>query len=69
MEYIEGIPSCQYKEKWAAELKKQYESALRFIREAGVETERENEKENVIISWVSGQPVIKLIDFGTLARS
>lgn len=68
MEYIDGIIFAKYDGDWTSDLEKQYRSALRFIRKAGVEIERENEMENIMIT-VSQTPLLKFIDFGTLARS
>lgn len=69
MEYIDGIMLAKYQGPWTRELEAQYQNALNFIRDAGVETERENEKENTMISIIDGTtPTLKLIDFGTLAR-
>lgn len=69
MEYIEGTMRSKYKGPWTTELEAQYQSALEFIRNAGVETERENDNENIIITSIDGVQTLKLIDFGTLARS
>lgn len=68
MEYIRGEMFGQYKSPWTTELKEQHESALQFLRIAGVDSERENDRENVLITFVDGKPVLKLIDFGTLAK-
>lgn len=70
MEYISGQTLGQYQSnsKWTEELQQQYDSAIHFIRRAGIITERENESENVLITSIDGKPTVKLIDFGTLAR-
>jgi hypothetical protein len=71
MEYIEGVTYGKYEKnnEWTQELEDQYQSALAFMVQAGVNTERENEQENVLVAMVDGKPCVKLIDFGTLARA
>lgn len=71
MEYLEGDMCYEYtkKSKWTTALTEQYESALQFLEKAGITTERENEQENMMIVLKDKMPVLKLIDFSTLARS
>lgn len=68
MEYIDGIMRGKYSGAWTEELESQYQCALRFISKSGVNTERENDRENTIITFIDGEPTVKLIDFGTLAK-
>lgn len=63
MEYIQGEPV-----EWTEELREQYKSALQFIEQTGVQLQRENERDNVMMTLIDGKPTLKLIDFGTLAR-
>ncbi len=69
MEHVEGVVRAKYQGSWTEDLETQYQSALSFMRDSGITTVRENEKENIIISSIDQVPVIKLIDFGTLSMA
>ena len=74
MEYIKGVTYGQFLQSREAtpdlihEIRQQYDSAMAFIGRSGVQRERENERENVLVTMAEGRPTIKLIDFGTLAE-
>lgn len=70
MEYIKGMTRGRYEKasKWNQDLENQYQAAQKFLSECGVNTDRENEAENTLIVMQGSVPVLKLIDFGTLAR-
>lgn len=71
MEYIDGMMKGEYEtvHKWTRELEMQYQDVLKFIRQAGVITEREDDRENAIITIIDGKPILKLIDFGTTGQA
>lgn len=74
MEYIQGKTLGQFCRSPDAtsetdnEFRLQYKNAMAFIARSGVQCERENDNDNVLVTMINGKPVIKLIDFGTLAR-
>ena len=70
MEYIEGETMGQLVKRgeWDRELEAQYKEGLVFMQQSGVDTERENDSDNVLVATIDGQKIVKLIDFGTLAR-
>ncbi len=72
MEYIPGQKLSMVWDSLSNEeqqkIRAEIASARQFMSDAGVHTERENDKENVLITYVNGLATAKLIDFGTLAQ-
>ncbi len=73
MEYIEGKKLIEVWESLSPQdqikINQEIGSATQFIRAARVTSERENDRENVMVTTINGRPTAKLIDFGTLAQS
>lgn len=68
MEYIPGRHKWEVERdrEWTSEMERQYQAGLIFMRRAGVQSWRENDRQNVL---VTPDGTVKLIDFGTLARN
>jgi hypothetical protein len=72
MEYIQGEMLSLYLKHspYTSEMREQYDDALSFMARCAIRgVERENNGENIIVTFSEGKPRLKLIDFGTLARS
>jgi len=72
MEYLDGEMLGRYlrdKGEWTPGMTEQKRSAENFMYRVGVNTERENDRDNIMVLKDSeGNPYLKLIDFGTLSR-